>query len=310
MKTSEKRKWKKLGRIFDPEVELKGTGLRGALMPTVVSLGGDHSIVKVYYCPRDKNNRSEVHCFKLNLNDPFMLLERSDGPVLSPGDIGTFDDSGITIGSYVGTPDSGSLYYTGWNLTVTVPMNNSIGAAQLSENGNFKRMGRGPIMTRSLQEPFSCASPFVLREEDRYRMWYASMDDWKEEEGEPKHYYNIKYAESGDGILWEREGRVAIDYEGDDEYAFGRPFVMREDGIYKMWYAYRGDYYVIGYAESSDGIVWKRKDDHAGITISESGWDSEMIEYPAIHDSCGKRYMFYNGNGYGITGIGLAVLDR
>jgi dTDP-4-amino-4,6-dideoxygalactose transaminase len=50
--------WKKIGKFFDPEHELAGTGLRGALMPTVVSLGGDHSVVRVYYSPRDENNRS------------------------------------------------------------------------------------------------------------------------------------------------------------------------------------------------------------------------------------------------------------
>lgn len=301
--------WKKLGRIFDPETELAGSGLRGALMPTVVSLGGDHSVVRVYYSPRDDSNRSQVHWFTVDLRDPSSILEKSAGPVLLPGDIGTYDDSGITLGSFVGDSEEGLLFYTGWNLTVTVPMNNSIGVAKLLPDGQFERFGRGPIMTRCLHEPYSCASPCVMKEGDTYRMWYASMDDWKEEAEGPRHYYNIKYAVSADGINWEREGRVAIDYAGGDEYAFGRPCVVKEEGLYKMWYAFRGKHYIIGYAESENGIDWARKDELAGITVSESGWDSEMIEYPAIHDALGKRFMFYNGNGYGVSGIGLAVLS-
>lgn len=35
-----------------------------------------------------------------------------------------------------------------------------------------------------------------------------------------------------------------------------------------------------------------------------------MIEYPAVITYQGKQYMFYNGNNYGASGIGLAVLER
>jgi hypothetical protein len=76
-----------------------------------------------------------------------------------------------------------------------------------------------------------------------------------------------------------------------------------------MWYSRRGSTYRIGYAESSDAIKWIRKDDEAGIDVSPEGWDSEMIEYPFVFDDSGRRYLLYNGNGYGATGIGWAVLE-
>ena len=44
------------------------------------------------------------------------------------------------------------------------------------------------------------------------------------------------------------------------------------------------------------------------IDVSKQGWDSEMIEYPHVFDHKGKRHMLYNGNNYGKTGFGLAVL--
>jgi hypothetical protein len=34
-----------------------------------------------------------------------------------------------------------------------------------------------------------------------------------------------------------------------------------------------------------------------------------MIEYPFVFDHGGARYMLYNGNGYGRSGVGLAVLE-
>ena len=64
----------------------------------------------------------------------------------------------------------------------------------------------------------------------------------------------------------------------------------------------------MGYAQSRDGINWKRMDKSIGIDVSASGWDSEMIEYPCVFNHEGKKYMVYNGNNYGHGGAGLAVL--
>jgi hypothetical protein len=81
-----------------------------------------------------------------------------------------------------------------------------------------------------------------------------------------------------------------------------------------MWYSYRGNKkittYRIGYAESENGLSWKRKDDKAGIDVSSKGWDSEMICYPFVFMHGGKQYMLYNGNGFGITGFGIAILEK
>ncbi len=77
-----------------------------------------------------------------------------------------------------------------------------------------------------------------------------------------------------------------------------------------MWYSFRGLRYRIGYAESLDGLQWERLDHLAGIDISESGWDSQSVEYPYVFEHRGQKFMLYNGNGYGATGFGIAVLDK
>jgi hypothetical protein len=213
------------------------------------------------------------------------------------------------LGSILNNDYKKYLYYTGWNLLLNVPMNNSIGIA-VFENGQFTRIADGPVMTRTLYEPYSCASPFVMLDNGIYKMWYASMDKWEESTNGPKHFYNIKLAQSANGIDWQRKGIVCIDYQNKEEYAFGRPFILKENSLYKMWYCYRGEYYKIGYAESTDGENWVRKDQLSGIEVSKDGWDSEMLEYPFIFDCNNQRYMLYNGNGYGKTGIGIAKLIK
>jgi len=74
-----------------------------------------------------------------------------------------------------------------------------------------------------------------------------------------------------------------------------------------MWFAHKGASYRLGYAESPNGIDWHRMDEKVGISISENGFDSEMIEYAAVVKYRNKSFMFYNGNNYGFDGIGLAV---
>ena len=76
-----------------------------------------------------------------------------------------------------------------------------------------------------------------------------------------------------------------------------------------MWYSYRGDQYRIGYAESPDGVNWRRLDAQAGIAPSPEGWDSKSVEYPHVFDHKGTRFMLYNGNDYGRTGIGVAIAE-
>lgn len=303
-------KWKKIGRIFNPEC-LEEYNLSCSLMPIVEILDEAKGDLRVFFSPRNSQNKSQLNYFDFNINNPFEILNIEAKPLFLPGKLGTFDDCGVTPGSFCEIDGKKAYYFTGWSLTKTVPMNNSIGLAFFNiENNLFERIGDGPILTRNLHEPYSCASPFVLKDESDYKMWYASMDEWKKQDYSELHVYNIKYAQSKDGINWTRKNQVALDYKDDSEYAFGRPFVLKEDGLYKMWYAVRGEHYIIGYAESSDGLNWIRKDELAGITTSESGWDSEMIEYPFILDLNNERYMFYNGNGYGRTGIGLAILEK
>ena len=85
--------------------------------------------------------------------------------------------------------------------------------------------------------------------------------------------------------------------------------MVNDNGDYKMWYSHRGSSYRIGYAVSPDGLTWQREDEEVGIDVSPDGWDSEMIEYACIVDVGGRRHMLYNGNGFGETGIGHAVLQ-
>ena len=299
--------WIKRGRIFAPPNGLSWM-VSHASVPCVKAL--DEDLVRVFFSGRDEAGRSRVGSFDFDPRHPERVTTIHEGPALGPGHLGSFDESG-TMGSWVLDHEGSTwMYYIGWTRGVSVPFYNSIGLARSQDGGlSFQKVAEGPIVGRDTIDPYFTASSCVLIDEGIWKMWYLSCTGWEMVAGNPRHSYHIRYAESDDGLAWKRSGRVCIDYRSKDEYAISRPSVVRDGNLYRMWYSYRGASYRIGYAESADGVAWMRKDEDVGIDVSPGGWDSEMIEYPCVFNCAGARYMLYNGNGYGATGIGLAVLE-
>lgn len=277
-----------------------------ATVPFAENIGGD--LYRIYFSGRDRLNRSLIGYVEVNINEPEKILYITEKPVLGLGALGCFDDNGVTPSWVVNHDDKKYLYYIGWNKGSTVRMALIAGLAVSQDGGkSFTRVSRGPLLERTDAEPYSIlTAPCVLIENGIWRMWYVSGVEWVDRDT-PR--YNIKYAESKDGIKWDRRGVVCIDFRWPEENALARPCVLKESDLYQMWYSYKGEDYRIGYAESKDGITWERKDEEAGIDISDSGWDSEMIEYAFVFKHKGRRYMLYNGNDYGKEGIGYAIME-
>jgi|AntRauTorckE6833_2_1112554.scaffolds.fasta_scaffold09370_3 predicted GH43/DUF377 family glycosyl hydrolase len=308
-------KWQKKGVIFETAGQHPWM-VSHACVPTALLLE-DKERIRIYFAPRNKKGQSIPTFIDVDAEDPSRVLKLHDKPILELGERGTFDDGGIMPCSVVRNKSDIFLYYVGWNPSGSVPYRNAIGLAVSSDGGTtFERMYPGAIVDRNKQEPFFTASPCVMKEDDTWHMWYASSTGFVEVNGSPEPLYVIKYASSDDGIDWHRKNHTCI--EPNDKYeSNARATVIKEDGMYKMWFAYRGSFdfrdgtgsYSIGYTESEDAVHWQRKDEQAGISYSEKGWDSTMQTYPNVLEMEKKRYLFYNGNGFGKTGIGYAVQE-
>ncbi len=299
-------RWRKLGRVFAVDGR-RPWMLSHASVPIAEPLGND--LFRVYFTSRDDRNRSHTGWFVLDITRPGEVLDLSDEPVLAPGPLGAFDADGAMATWLVRHRERRFLYYIGWNRAVGVPFRNSIGLAIADQPGTTFRRLAGPVLDRSPFDPYFVASQCVLIEEASWHMWYLSGLDWQGDP--PQCRYNLRYAVSRDGVDWMRTGAVAVDFEHRGEIAIARPSVLRDGDLWRMWFCFRGKTfpYRLGYAESYDAVRWRRRDDDAGLAVSEDGWDSEMICYPFVFDHAGARYMLYNGNGYGRSGIGLAVLE-
>jgi hypothetical protein len=275
-----------------------------AANPVAVPLGDD--VIRVFFGSRDDNQRSHIWYLDIELKcDKFNLIGLAKDPVLNPGNLGAFDDSGVSIGCVVQNNLVSNLYFMGWNLGVTVPWRNSIGLAlDYNSSGKYQKYSVAPIFDRNHYDPFTISYPCVMQDDGIWKMWYGSNLSWGKQQSDMDHV--IKYAWSKDGIYWNTKGEISLNLILPEEYALCRPWVIKENGIYKMWFCFRGDSYRIGYCESKNGIDFIRKPGNV-IEVSKSGWDSEMVSYPCLLKHKNKMYMFYNGNGYGRTGFGVAM---
>jgi predicted GH43/DUF377 family glycosyl hydrolase len=301
-------KWIKHGCLFSPVGEYDWMQTHAA-NPFGVFVS-EH-VLQVYFTCRDAQSRSHIASLELDLQNGFKVKSLSAKPVLVPGELGLFDDSGTAMGFLLAEESRDLLYYLGWNLKQTVPWLNSIGLA-IRKKGEeaFTKTSRAPILDRSNEDPFSISYPSILKENGIYRMWYGSNLSWGKTQEQMQHVF--KYAESEDGIHWRRDGKTVLGLEHPGEYALSKPMVIKRGNKYILFYSYRANgevqTYRIGYAVSDDGLNWTRKDDQVGINVSDAGWDSEMICYPFVFEYQHKLYILYNGNGYGRSGFGLAEL--
>jgi hypothetical protein len=300
--------WNKRGRILIPS----GTGnwYHGGFSGSHAVLGNSGN-VQIYLTGRDAENRSRIGVCNFDIKTE-KAISISENPILDLGERGTFDYNGTGYPFYVNTGNSERLYYTGWTRGVHVDFINDLGLAEKNtDQPKFSRISRASILPRNDDEPFGTGSVCVLHDSGIWKMWYTCFDRWDETSAGLKHYYHIRYAESDNGIDWKRDMTICIDADtSQNEYVVAKPFVLKHNGNYLMWYSYRGNAYKVGFAVSKDGKTWKRHDDsRLCIQSSAEGWDSEMVCYSSVLFLQDKALMFYNGNGYGKTGLGWAEMS-
>ena len=309
-------RWVKKGLIFKVDRQSEWMA-HHACVPIADRVSDD--VLRIYFGPRDTRGRTRTTFIEVEADNPSKVLRVHDRPVLDLGRLGAFDDSGVMPSCVVNHSGRKYLFYIGWSPAVTVPYRNAVGLAVSDDGGlTFERLFEGPIVDRTRDEPFFTASPFALVENGVWRLWYASSTGFVVVDGKPEPVYQIKYAESRDGAEWTRTGKPCIEYARQGE-ANARPCVLFDRGRYRMWYCFRGsrgyrtdpaESYRLGYAESPDGVRWTRMDDRVGIERSRDGWDAQMMEYPFVYEHKGRKHMLYNGNGFGESGFGWAVLEE
>jgi hypothetical protein len=306
--------WEQRGAIFRPGGEFDWSQTH-AQAPAALVMGDR---IRVYYGTRNDENRSRTSFFEVDRADPTRLVYVHDRPVLDLGKPGTHDEDGVIVSQVVAVGDELWMYYGGVSRGGHVPYRMSIGLARSRDGGlNFERAFDGPIVDRTPLEPYMTMAPNVLVADGGWTMWYGSGTGWVEIDGKFEPTYQIKLAYSDDGICWRRTNHVCIP-KLDPLEANTRPAVLKTPGGYEMWFCYRGSRqyrdgpgsYRIGYATSADGRSWARQPDPDGLAPMGSGWNALTMAYPSVILVDGRKIMFHNGDGFGQSGVGCAILDE
>lgn len=223
------------------------------------------------------------HIFLLEFDKNLNLTFESQYPVLRPGKRGCFDDEGVMPSSLVGS----CLYYTGWNTNKgAVPYGHGIGLADWDEASKcFKRRFDGPLVDRCVSVPYLANSPCVNRVGERWEMIFCNGHGW---ESNFPHYGLTKLTSvdpefSADrqfeNLVWPSNTACSRATKIDDCIMFAMKKINESYQIFAL----------------------KNKKISLQLKKSTSEWESEMVCYPYYCDGM----VFYNGNGYGKSGIGV-----
>jgi hypothetical protein len=308
--------WDKKGLIFSAD-EQHDFIKSHAQIPTVLVMTDR---LRVYFSTRTIPGQSLTTFLDLDKADPKKVLYVHNQSIIELGGPGTFDEHGVMPSYVMYYNNAIYLYYSGWSKRCSVPYNNLTGLAISSDGGvTFNKVGKGPVLSSNIKEPFSATSPFVFEAKSQLHMYYCSGTAWHEINGKFEHVYDIKKAISEDGIQWIQNGESVIEQK-DTLEAITRPTVFFRNNVYHMYYCYRGSQnfragiensYKIGYAHSEDLVKWTRDDERSGILSSSSeSWDSKMLAYPYLVETPKDVFLFYNGNGFGQSGFGYAVMNE
>lgn len=318
---SQEFKWKKLGNVFDPSLLTTPFWMNEfAQAPHVVHF---EKHIRVYFSCRPKADDNGQYVsysayVDFDKNDLFTPIKISSEPILKLGELGTFDEFGTYPVSVIKNNEEYWVYYAGWSRCESVPFNTAIGFAISKDNGEtFNKIGKGPILSYSIDEPFILSGPKVRKFNGKWYLFYIAGHEWILDNDKPEPVYKLRLAISDDGKNWKKLNTDLVESKIENE-AQASPDVFFKDGLYHMFFCYRSgknfrgraNGYRIGYASSENLIDWIRDDSKAGINVSQDGWDSEMISYPHVFELNGNIYMYYLGNAVGKNGFGLAILEQ
>jgi len=163
-------KWHKLGRVFDPTTSATVEWMKEfAQAPCILKF---EEFVRVYFSCRPEPDAKGQYVSRsayldLNRNNLFEIIKTSPMPTMALGEVGTFDEFGIYPTSVIRNGAEIWAYYGGWTRCESVPFNVAVGLGISRDQGlTFERLGEGPVLSYSPDEPFIISGPKIRRFKD------------------------------------------------------------------------------------------------------------------------------------------------
>jgi predicted GH43/DUF377 family glycosyl hydrolase len=235
---------------------------------------------------------------------PQEWVRDTEGPVISLGAEGTFDDQHIFAPCVAREGGRFSLWYCGSQGTV-VDRVFGLGLAIGPDGRAFEKHSGNPVLAFA-DRRHSVLTPTLLanldgtpiHENGKLRIWLSGTDFH-----DKSALHTLHESSSDDGIRWSQPSQAQL----KGVYA---PTVIKEGDLYRLWYTdVSKNPWVIGYAESGDGKAWKVES--TAVMKVDQPWELDRLFYPTVRKVDGVFLMWYGsywkGQGAQKTALGFAV---
>jgi len=229
----------------------------------------------------------------------------TDGPIVSLGEAGAFDDTHIFAPAVALEEGLFRLWYCGSRGEVKQRVFR-LGLATSRDGRTFQRHSTGPVYgfgddAHSVLTPTLLRNPdgSTLREGGKLRMWFSST--WFAGESDA---HTLHEATSEDGIHWSEPSPAQL----RGVYA---PTVIKTGDRYRMWYIDVSQQpWIVRHADSSDGRQWRVT--QQPCLVVDQDWESGRLFYPTVlklDDTYQMWYGSYWSQRRHTTALGFAASE-
>ncbi len=211
-------------------------------------------------------------------------------PILRPGPAGQWDEQYVIWPHILKEVNIYRMYYQSGGA------NYKIGYAESLDGINWTKLSDNPILNighDGTWDRLRVGHPFVLKDGYEYKMWFSGHDGSR---------WRIGFATGAYGSKFKKEPSNPVLNLGPlgswDDYGIGAPSILYQNGTYKMWYVGTEggpNTDKIGYATSSDGLVWSKYYQNPVLKPSPpETWDDTLVGYPSVIFNGAEYLMYYN----------------
>ena len=297
--------WRKLGRVLEASGERLSRS--HVMLPTPYVMADR---VRVFYASCDDDLRGRIFFADFAPQPPFALMAVSPQAVLDVGPPGAFDCDGVNPSHAFLHEGRLALLYIGWRRGASEAPYTLFGALAVSddEGHSFRRL-KAPLLEPRAGERLFRTAPFVERDGNGWRMLYIGGDGFTPGEGgRALPVYSLLEARSDSLLDWSVPARVLMAPDvGGGELGFGRPLIYTPPGGARRLMVSlrtRSGYILVEAAAEAD--FSRRPPVTPVIPAPFEAWESQMTCFGAPCVVGDNELLFYNGNGFGRTGMGLA----
>ncbi|MBD3340004.1 MAG: T9SS type A sorting domain-containing protein [Candidatus Lokiarchaeota archaeon] len=162
------------------------------------------------------------------------------------------------------------------------------------DNTKWEKYLENPIIDLGMPEEWDTHDllcPCIILANNKYQMFYSGRGG----------VWQVGLTVSSNGLTWNKVNNNPILVTGHsgewDDNGVVQPFVIFHDNVFKMWYAGSDGFnWRIGYATSTDGVVWHKFTANPILDVGQAAsWDEATVARPSVIIQNNEYRMWYVG---------------